>query len=118
MTQENLLVKRLMITGTGECLLKYKVETLKVGKDKSVDIPDGCIPIKYDCSLEKRDPIVSLVMRVTVLMPIVEEKHKEEKCFFCNENFTIDKIGIRPICAICLGELYGMARESHKLEEC
>lgn len=105
--------------------MKYKIETLKIRNDKSIDIPDGCIPIKYDYSIEKRDPSVSLVRTITVLMPIKEEKEKnidekctEKKCFFCEKKHTRDKIGIRPICAICLGELYGMAKESHKSKEC
>lgn len=104
--------------------MKYKVEILKIGSDKSIDIPEGCIPIKYDCSLERRDPSVSLVRTLTILRPIenIEEKKIEEeiekKCFFCEENLTRDKIGIRPICAICLGKLYGMTRESHKSLEC
>ena len=107
--------------------MKYKIETLKVGSDKSIDIPDGYIPIKYDCSIEKREPSVSLVKTITVLVPIekkdtkvkdIEEKDIEEKCFFCDKNFTRDKIGIRSICAICLGQLYGIARDSHKSPEC
>jgi hypothetical protein len=46
------------------------------------------------------------------------EKEIEEKCFFCKKKLTRDKLGIRPICPICLGELYGLARESHKSQEC
>ena len=101
--------------------MRYKVEELKVGNDKFIDIPDGYIPIKYDYATEK--PSISLVRTITVLVPIIEEKDKEEKyieekCFFCERNPTRDKIGVRPICAICLGQLYRIARESHKLQEC
>ena len=104
--------------------MKYKVETLKIGNDRSIDIPEGCVPIKYDCSIERRNPSVSLVRTLTILKPIenIEEKKIEEeiekKCFFCEKNLTRDKVGIMPICPICLGELYGLARESHKSREC
>lgn len=118
--------------------MKYKIETLKIGGDKSVDIPKGYIPVKYDCSIERRDPSVSFVRTLTILRPIgniddkeyieeekidekeekINEKIDEERCFFCEKNLTRDKVGIRPICPICLGELYGLARESHKSFEC
>lgn len=115
--------------------MKYHVDTLKIGNDKSIDIPEGCIPIKYDYSIERRYPKVSLVRTLTILRPIENiedkgyieekeieekkiEKEIEEKCFFCEENITKDKVGIMPICPICLGELYGLARESHKSQEC
>jgi hypothetical protein len=41
----------------------------------------------------------------------IEEK-KEERCFFCEYDFTRDRIGTIPICA------YGLAREYHKSFEC
>lgn len=109
--------------------MKYKVEILKVN-DGIVDIPNGCIPIKYDYSYvkRKRDPIPLIVKTLVVLKPInellemnvEEEKTKDEKeiCSFCVINYTRDKIGIRPICANCLAELYGKAKESHKSYEC
>lgn len=118
----------------------YKIEILKVGKDKNIDIPEGCIPIKYDCSMERRDPLPSFVRTLTILRPIeniddnqyienkeIEEKKIEDKkieeeiekkCFFCEDDFTRDKIGTIPICAICLSKLYRLARESHKSLEC
>lgn len=113
----------------------YKIEILKVGKDKNIDIPEGCIPIKYDCSMERRDPLPSFVRTLTILIPIgniednqyIEEKELGEKkieeevdkkCFFCEDDFTRDKIGTIPICAICLSKLYRLARESHKSLEC
>jgi hypothetical protein len=115
--------------------MRYKIEILKVGIDKPVDIPEGCIPIKYDVAMERLSSchgtwrlLPSFVRTLTILMPIedreyIEDKEMgykniEEKCFFCGKNFTIDKVGIRPICQICLGELYGLARESHKSQEC
>lgn len=95
--------------------MKYKIETLKIGNDKSIDIPEGCIPINYDCSVER------FIRTLTILKPIenIEDKeYIEEKCFFCEKNLTRDKIGIRPICPICISELYGLARKSHESQEC
>lgn len=103
--------------------MRYKVEILKIGNDKSIDVPEECIPIKYDCSIERRDPLPSFIRTLTILRPInVEDKKIEEeiekKCFFCEKNLTRDKVGTRPICPICLSELYALARKSHKLQEC
>lgn len=110
-------------------------------RDKFVDIPEGCIPVKYDLSIERRDPI-SIIRTLTILIPIgnddeeyieekknkkidkkidkkeIKEEIKEERCFFCEDDFTRDRIGTIPICAICLSKLYGLARESHKSFEC
>ena len=33
----------------------------------------------------------------------IEDKKIEDRCFFCEENLTRDRIGIRSICPICLG---------------
>lgn len=117
--------------------MRYKIEILKIGigNDKTIDIPEGCIPIKYDCSIERRYPLPSFIRTLTILRPIgnIEDKELEDKkiednqyveeeiykkCFFCEENLTRDKVGIRSICPICLGELYGLAIESHKSQEC
>jgi hypothetical protein len=108
--------------------MKYKVKILKI-RDRSIDIPEGCIPIKYDVAMERSPfchgtdrPLPSFVRTLTILEPIenienIEDKEMEE-CFFCEKNLTRDKVGIRPICSICLSEVYGLAKESHKSQEC
>ena len=94
-----------------------------MGPDEIIDIPDGCIPIEYNVKLIQTPgrttvPGTQCVRELMILQPIKEGKGKEEQCSFCNNRMTRDKIGIRPICQICLTIMYKMTKESHNPYEC
>lgn len=104
--------------------MMYKIKKLKVESDESVDIPEGCIPMKYQtCVVTKSSGgKYGPVRELLVLEPIKEEKSGDEKkdreeiCFFCEREKTRDIIGIRPICVKCLTIIYMKAKEAHRTE--
>lgn len=121
--------------------MKFRIIKLKASDDKIVDLPEGCIPIGYSIHRTEKpagfprnifseamlgnNTIIETEIYVTVLQPItdkkdeeVDKKDEEDICFFCKHETTADKIGIRPICAKCLTEIYAKAKESHKSSDC
>lgn len=114
--------------------MKFRIIKLKASDDKIVDLPEGCIPIGYSIRRTERptrsprnlfseamfgnNTIIETERDITVLQPIADKKDDEDICFFCKHETTADKIGIRPICAKCLTEIYAKAKESHKSSDC
>lgn len=103
--------------------MKYKIIKLNIGPDEIVDIPDDCIPIEYNVKIVQTagygtQCVPQYVRELLILQPIKEGKGGEEQCSFCKDRMTKDKIGIRPICPMCLTIIYKMAKKSHGPYEC
>lgn len=99
--------------------MKYKITKLEIDSDEIVDIPDDCIPIKYNVKfVQTTGHGTQYVRELIILQPIKEGKCGEEQCSFCKDRMTRDKIGIRPICPMCLTMIYKMAKKSHSPYEC
>lgn len=91
--------------------MKYKVVKLEADSDGIVDIPDRCIPMRYDImTIYEAGSGMKSFRELTVLQPV----EGNEQCSVCHKMTTTLKVGIDSICMTCIDKMYEKVKGSHK----